>query len=157
MQKKLLLTYIILIIVTMIFAVGLTWSRINDYFFDRVESETQGGEAAILHKVIEEFDVSADELPSFVDEYAEIADVRITLIDNYGEVIADSDNDLGKMDNHGNRPEVIGAFGGGQPTSNTRYSNTMKMYFFSTTLLKLKVMLLQVFLEYHFLLMRLNK
>ncbi len=112
----------------MIFAVGLTWSRINDYFFDRVESETQG-EAAILHKVIEEFDVSADELPSFVDEYAEIADVRITLIDNYGEVIADSDNDLGKMDNHGNRPEVIGAFGG-QPTSNTRYSNTMKMYFF---------------------------
>lgn len=127
MQKKILATYIVLIIVTMVFAVGLSWSRISDYFFERVENETVN-ESAMLKKLLEDTSIAGNDFQTFVNEYAEISSVRITLIEEDGVVLVDSQNDASTMDNHANRQEVIGAMRG-EPSSNIRYSNTMKMYF----------------------------
>jgi two-component system phosphate regulon sensor histidine kinase PhoR len=128
MQKKILLTYIALIVTTMIFSVGLSWSRINTYIFNRVETETLVI-SGMLHKAIEDTDQSKENYQNLINDYADIASVRITLIDIEGNVIADSDNDAIDMDNHGNRPEVKAAINGVTST-HMRYSNTMQMYFF---------------------------
>lgn len=128
MQKKLLLTYFVLILVTVLFAVGLSWSRVNTYFTDQIEEESHS-ESAILKRIIEETDIAPDDYQDFADEYSVLAGVRITLINEDGSVFADSDSDASQMDNHKNRPEVIEAMDGDVAT-NIRYSNTMKMYFF---------------------------
>ena len=123
MQKKLLLTYIAIIIITMIFSVSLSWRSVNRYFVDRVDEETEA-EAALIKKIVEELDLTWDNIEGQVDELSSIAGLRITLIDSAGLVIADSDNQLDSMDNHLNRPEIKGAKDG-QSASNVRYSNTM--------------------------------
>jgi len=128
MQRKILLTYIILIVVTVIFSVGLSWSRINSYFFERVEKETITI-SDMLHKAMEDSNLSKEDFQSFIDDYSEITSFRITLIDQSGVVWVDSYSDAEKMDNHGNRPEVKKALAG-EKSSEMRYSNTMKKYFF---------------------------
>lgn len=128
MQKKLLLTYIVLIVLTVVSVVGLSWSRIDAYFYDRVEIETMG-QTAILKNLLEETSVERDEFQSFVNEYAKLTEVRITLVEMDGSVFVDSDNDAIDMDNHANRPEVLGAIKGTKASS-IRYSNTMKIHFF---------------------------
>jgi len=128
MQKKILITYIILIVLTVIFSVGLSWSRINNYFFERVEKETITI-SDMLHKAMEDTDLSKEDFQSFIDDYSEITTFRITLIDQSGVVWVDSFNDADTMDNHAKRPEVRKALAG-EKSSEMRYSNTMKKYFF---------------------------
>lgn len=127
MQKKLLLTYIAIIVITMIFSVFLSWRSVNQYFVDRVDIET-ASEAALIKKVIEEVEITEEDVESQIDELSTITDLRITLINSEGLVIADSDNDIEDMDNHLNRPEIKGAMSG-EPASNVRYSNTMRVFF----------------------------
>jgi two-component system phosphate regulon sensor histidine kinase PhoR len=51
---------------------------------------------------------------------------RLTIIQEDGVVLADSDADIGSLDNHGNRPEIVQAFaeGGG---SSIRYSRSLDL------------------------------
>ncbi|MCF8019026.1 MAG: cell wall metabolism sensor histidine kinase WalK [Vallitaleaceae bacterium] len=128
MQRKILLTYIILIVVTVIFSVGLSWSRINNYFFERVEKETITI-SDMLHKAMEDSNLSKEDYQSFIEDYSEITTFRITLIDQSGLVWVDSYSDAETMDNHANRPEVRKALAG-EKSSEMRYSDTMKKYFF---------------------------
>jgi two-component system, OmpR family, phosphate regulon sensor histidine kinase PhoR len=51
-------------------------------------------------------------------------DIRFTIININGKVLADSERNPAEMDNHINRPEVRGALEGRESTS-TRYSNTI--------------------------------
>lgn len=53
------------------------------------------------------------------------SDMRVTLIDNDGKVIFDSEHDEETMDNHGSRPEIISAKSSGTGYS-VRYSKTIK-------------------------------
>ncbi|MEM7293038.1 MAG: ATP-binding protein [Pseudomonadota bacterium] len=62
-----------------------------------------------------------------------ITEIRLTVVDDQGLVHCDSIADVATMDNHGDRPEVIGALTG-VVSSSTRYSTTL-----STTLLYVAV------------------
>ncbi len=128
MQKKLFLTYIFVIVLTMMFAVGLSWRSMDRYFVEKVEEETQI-EGTMIKKLIQEVFEEEDDLGAYVGELADLSDVRITLIDMQGKVLIDSDNEVDKMDNHANRPEVRGALRGYE-TSSSRYSNTMETAFY---------------------------
>jgi len=55
---------------------------------------------------------------------ARAAEARVTVIDSSGKVIADSEVDLAKMDNHADRPEIISALHG-QVGSSTRVSHSL--------------------------------
>lgn len=128
MQKKLFLTYIFVIVLTIMFAVGLSWRSMDRYFVEKVEEETQI-EGTMIKKLIQEVFEEEDDLGAYVGELADLSDVRITLIDMQGKVLIDSDNEVDKMDNHANRPEVRGALRGYE-TSSSRYSNTMETAFY---------------------------
>ncbi|MFZ1946236.1 MAG: ATP-binding protein [bacterium] len=64
-----------------------------------------------------------DELPILVTSLGKGTSTRITLVDNSGHVIADSEDDPTIMDNHLTRPEVAGALQG-RPARATRLSAT---------------------------------
>ena len=57
--------------------------------------------------------------------YWDVDNLRITIIENSGEVIYDSNADIGSMDNHGNRPEVQEAFKNGEAEA-VRKSETLQ-------------------------------
>lgn len=52
---------------------------------------------------------SLDNLDLKAKNISEEIKVRVTFIDNYGNVLAESDEDKSTMDNHANRPEIIKA------------------------------------------------
>ncbi|MFW6287230.1 MAG: ATP-binding protein [bacterium] len=52
---------------------------------------------------------------------------RITIVDKYGIVIADSDYNTEEMDNHIDRPEIQDVLGGQDIGTAIRYSNTLNM------------------------------
>jgi len=66
-----------------------------------------------------------DNLDDFCSRYKEKTGARVTIIDNSGKVLGDSDEVSDKMENHGGRPEVIDAGISGIGSA-TRFSNTVK-------------------------------
>lgn len=62
-----------------------------------------------------------------IDEYFNsiaVEDVRITIIRSDGVVVADSQTDIGQLDNHADRPEILSALNG-VPGRSKRYSNSL--------------------------------
>jgi len=85
-------------------------------------------EAKILAKVIGSQSSNGNLifLKSQIDEYSAASESRITLIDNSGVVLVDSDvtmNEVLELDNHMSRPEVAKAFEAGEGASK-RFSET---------------------------------
>jgi two-component system phosphate regulon sensor histidine kinase PhoR len=72
---------------------------------------------------------SEGEITENVVQLAKISDTRVTLIDATGKVIADSDKEVSRMDNHMNRPEVQEARVMGKGKS-TRFSHTLNVDMF---------------------------
>ena len=62
-----------------------------------------------------------------VKELREKVDIRMTVIEPDGTVIADSENNPAEMENHGDRPEILQALRG-EIQDNTRFSSTMREY-----------------------------
>jgi two-component system phosphate regulon sensor histidine kinase PhoR len=94
---------------------------------EQVESELSK-QANILRQSFAESD-NRDKsigLKNQIDSYSEASGSRITLIALDGKVLVDSDiatGNLGLLDNHSNRPEVIAAFSNGSGSSK-RFSNS---------------------------------
>ena len=83
--------------------------------------------AVSLDKTIKPYIFSGDSsvLDSFVKDMGRKLKVRITVIDSKGVVLADSEEDPKKMENHGMRPEILQAFYG-KTGSSLRFSDTVE-------------------------------
>ena len=64
-------------------------------------------------------------LQAFCTTAGKNSGTRLTVIATDGKVLADSDEDPGRMENHGDRPEIIAAFAG-QPAPSLRFSHTLQ-------------------------------
>ena len=101
MQKKVFLTYLILIVLTL----SVLGIPLFIYGYHYIEDQTEyryTEEAELLSELASESDKSFSD---FVDFYSKEYDVRLTIIDEYGEVEADSATE-GSLDNHEDREEV---------------------------------------------------
>jgi two-component system phosphate regulon sensor histidine kinase PhoR len=67
-------------------------------------------------------------LEQLANEVAAATHLRATIIDHSGKVLADSETEAAKMENHGNRPEFARALGG-QWGTDTRTSRTLGIEF----------------------------
>jgi two-component system phosphate regulon sensor histidine kinase PhoR len=128
-QKKLLGTYLLIITVTMLVTVIFSWNKTKDYFFERVQKESETRINLLLDIVTSDQSYDPSRYQDFVNIYSEKTGSRITIVDSEGQVIAESDNKVDEMDNHKNREEIAKALEKGELYSSLRYSNTMKVYF----------------------------
>ena len=80
---------------------------------------------------------SNDQLKVIIDQYADAAKSRITIINGKGEVIADSkflNSKLLELDNHQNRPEILQALSNGEGSSKRFSVSTQQdMLYFAIT------------------------
>ncbi len=125
MRKKLLVSYLSLILVIII-PLSLV---INDVLRENLIVHYQDQlhrEILLVERLFKAKWKSATDFQAFTDDIKSMATVRVTVIDGEGKVLADSDEDISKMDNHSNREEVIKAEETGEIASSLRYSNTLK-------------------------------
>jgi two-component system, OmpR family, phosphate regulon sensor histidine kinase PhoR len=102
----------------------LDTSRSEDFYLQQEFSNLQRLLRVLSHEMIERLNAGTATKESLCQAYARNADVRVTIIDLDGVVIADSHENPNVMDNHKNRPELISAKEHGEGVS-SRMSPTL--------------------------------
>ncbi len=116
------------LLITLISITAVSWYASNSlrhFFIDRTASDLQTRGRLLEHQ-IKEYLSSLDSISidNLCKEIGKTVSTRITIILPNGDVIGDSEEDPGIMDNHANRLEVIQASAGQLGTS-IRYSRTL--------------------------------
>jgi two-component system phosphate regulon sensor histidine kinase PhoR len=104
-------------------AVYITTARVLDSYFLQAAFEQLDS----LGRLVESRPPALDDplaLQEWADWMAETG-ARVTIVRADGQVLADSHENPGRMENHADRPEIIEAFAEGRGRS-TRYSDTVK-------------------------------
>jgi two-component system phosphate regulon sensor histidine kinase PhoR len=94
------------------------------YFQNLEENLTNSARIIVDFLANSDYFEESQELDAFVNRWSEKLEVRITIINKDGTVIAESYEDKLEMDNHSNRPEIIEAYKNGQGSS-IRFSQTL--------------------------------
>ncbi len=113
-KRRLNLYYILLILVSLIISgLIITQTSVNNYKL-QVENELKTNAGAAVHFIEE---INPDNLNTFANDFSKKLNlfvdddhsVRVTVIQDDGIVLGDSDADYTTMDNHRLRPEIIDA------------------------------------------------
>lgn len=123
MKRRLLLSYIIVILLAIGISSTTFWNKGYKYIYNQ-SLENHLTQTKLLAELLTEKNLtSKNDYKDFVETYSDKYKVRITIINKNGEVYADSSTDHA-LENHKSREEVIKAL---QGESNTvvRYSTTM--------------------------------
>jgi len=115
---RIFVTYVIIIVLAMAVVAFMVGRPVKPRIMERIESDLTTYVRMI------NLTSSKTEIKKRVAELSGISDARITLIDTEGVVLADSDRDVSKMDNHLNRPEIQEARVKGKGRA-TRFSRTL--------------------------------
>jgi len=132
-RTKLLLSYIVLILVLTI-PIGYSFNQIiekniMDQYQAHFESEIQ-----LVKLIFEDTNSGETDYDQFVSKIKDTVDVRVTLIDMNGIVLADTEELPENMDNHLHREEVKNAIRMEKTATSVRYSNTLNTeYMYAAT------------------------
>lgn len=124
MQKKLFVTYFIVILLTLIGSLFAFWGR--GYEFIKVQNDNAFMTRALIlaDELEQQPSLDSTSLDEFTKQKGEKFQLRITVIGMDGTVIADSQEKPGTMESHKNREEVLEAISDGQGSA-MRYSKTL--------------------------------
>ena len=117
--------FFIIVILTVLIA--LVSFQLIKSFHLRVLSDELQKLGAVVKEQIRPYlaDNRTEELDAFIKDLGDELDTRLTVVDNDGVVLADSDEDPAFMEDHKFRPEIIKAFTG-EPGQSVRFSQTVK-------------------------------
>jgi two-component system phosphate regulon sensor histidine kinase PhoR len=125
-RTRITIPFIILILIAML-GLGLFLSRQTRQQYIRYQqTELLDAARMIGDAMLPDLESQADLnlLDEKVKHYAQLLNMRITIIDTRGVVLSDSDTDASGMENHLDRPEVAQALTRGEG-SNSRFSETL--------------------------------
>ena len=124
MKKRLLFTYMAIVFITLLASQMSFWTN-GQRFLQEQSKEQYLNQAELIRDIFEEKSLSSDrDFDSFAKTYAKKQGVRITIIDMDGRVVAESEEDADKMENHKDREEVQEAMAG-ENASVIRRSHTL--------------------------------
>lgn len=131
MQKKLMSSYIFVILLTIAVVALFSWNRGNSYFEDTIKKDSVL-QADLLNEILVLEDNKGEiDFEEFVSKYSRLLKYRITVVDSKGMVVGDSDEDYRIMENHAYREEIAKALKG-ETASSIRFSNTLGSYYLYT-------------------------
>ena len=135
---KLFFTYIIIIIVCIIFIGLFAIFPLRNFYIENLSSNLKSNATlitAFLYDDLSRNNVS--EIKSKTGIFGEKIHQRVTIIDAKGKVLGDSERDPILMENHADRPEIKTALEG-KTGQNIRYSNTLEidMLYVATPMIK---------------------
>ena len=118
--------FVVLIIVMMAAVAGFSAWKLRQSYLARTESNLAFQSNLIADEIYNQpaAPLSGAELQTKVDRWAILLEARITVVDPKGVVLADSEEDPSRMDNHLNRPEIVESLQAGTGSS-IRFSHTL--------------------------------
>ena len=123
--SQLLFTFIPIIILGLLtLSIIINQTSKKFYYFHRINDLRE--KTSIIKNLIDKDKFQKTHIQNLIDNLSNNTRTRITIIDNSGIVIADSDKNADEMDNHFQRPEIISANNSIEGSS-TRYSRTLKI------------------------------
>lgn len=126
MKKKLLITYFVLIAVTLLASEYAFWSRGYEFVQDQSTENNEMHIKLLKDMLISNNIQDKEGYIDFANQYSKNYGFRITIINADGKVLADSEKDPNTMENHLSRDEVKQALNG-KIKSVERYSDTMQI------------------------------
>lgn len=124
MQKR----FVIILLTVLVIAIAstgiLTLLTGNYYYTTGIEEILEKNMALMVANFHDMDKHSTEDVRSYGDDIAKLTDLRITVMDIKGRVIADTEKDPDSMENHNDRPEFIKAKNH-VPAYEERYSNTL--------------------------------
>ena len=117
------------VMITVISLVAVTWyasTSLRHFFLEQAAANLEVRAHLFEDQIIKYLDpLDKNAVDSLCKKIGKCASTRITIILPSGQVIGDTEKNPAKMDNHVDRPEIIGALTGASGTS-TRYSRTLE-------------------------------
>ncbi|MBU4202517.1 MAG: hypothetical protein KKD59_00920, partial [Acidobacteria bacterium] len=101
----------IVLSIGMLFLVTINLFR--NFYYDSLTTQMQNigyGLKLDIYPYLEK--KNFNELDAYLKEYGKAIQTRITVVDKNGRVLADSDEDTARMEDHRFRPEIMRAFAG---------------------------------------------
>lgn len=102
-----------------------SFKTIRDHYIDTLTDELENTSYILSHDIAFRYNNDNSTIDSLVKVLGKKINLRLTVIDTNGVVIADSQKDPRLMENHGSRPEVLDANKSGKGRS-LRYSTTVR-------------------------------
>ncbi len=126
MMWKQFLSYFLIIILSFMIFLLLTTIEIKKHHINMLKSDLEH-QAELVKEMVKDFIILNEykEIDSIVKDIGKRLKIRITIIRKDGSVIADTEEDPNKMDNHASRPEIVQA-SHNKTGSKIRYSSTLK-------------------------------
>lgn len=118
-------TYLLIILIAIIPSGWYALSSLKEFYYEQTVTALKARASLVAHQVrplVGTVDLVS--LGGVARELGHNAAARITLIDPSGAVLADSDEDPSRMDNHSDRPEIRDASSGEMGVS-VRFSKTL--------------------------------
>ena len=122
--------YIYYLLVILIMAGAISWyaSRsVGNFYVQNTKSDLEAT-ARLVERLVSFTDEGDIRTELFCGELEHLTEMRVTVITSGGRVLCDTEEDPARMENHGDRPEVIEALAGLTGES-VRYSDTIKRRF----------------------------
>lgn len=128
-KRLLLQIFLSFLAITLVALVAITWySRdlVHSFYLTETSKNLKNSAELLSEQVFTYLiEKKYDELNQVVNQLGDETNIRITIILTNGFVVADSEQDPKKMDNHANRPEIIEAMAG-KTGSAQRFSYTIE-------------------------------
>jgi two-component system, OmpR family, phosphate regulon sensor histidine kinase PhoR len=122
---RVFVSYIVIIALVFLLVFLLSQGTVKRFYMQNLKKHLDQVGNSMAPKISELFDAGdSGAIDTLVKKLAKKIDIRITVIQPDGLVVADSENDPLEMENHGDRPEIIHALRGDKGNA-TRFSSTM--------------------------------
>ncbi|QSX08767.1 HAMP domain-containing protein [Alkalibacter rhizosphaerae] len=124
MIKKIFPSVLLILTATLLVMGIFTYHNTKGLYYDFVEDGLNRALTAIEGSILDSEDFYDPSENLMIRHTMESSDYRITLIDEEGRVVFDTDRDAETMQNHADRPEILDALSG-NPTRSVRYSESI--------------------------------
>jgi two-component system phosphate regulon sensor histidine kinase PhoR len=122
------ISYVVIIALVFILIYLFSQNTIRNFYMEELKSQLSQVGYSLKPEVSELYQKGDKKgVDLLVKKLRKQVDIRITVIEPDGTVIADSENNPAEMENHGNRPEIVQALRG-KIQEDTRFSSTMREY-----------------------------
>lgn len=123
---RIALPFALLILLLMVGLTAYLSSFIRQTYLDNLKTGQAGETRLAADQLGEELvsGASSDQLASIARRWASLLDMRVTILDPQGNIIAESEGDPNRMGNHLNRPEIQEALVNGEGSA-TRLSDSL--------------------------------
>ena len=111
-------SYLIITLIALIAAGWYSSRSFRDFYLNQIAEDLESRALLVKGQILDALEANdLNKVDEVCKELGSTSSTRITVVLTSGRVLGDSEEEPDKMDNHGNRPEIILAFNEGKGQS----------------------------------------